>query len=326
MIVSQTPLRMSFAGGGSDLPAYYRRHGGAVVSMTVDKYVYVTVNKKFDENIRLSYSKVEEVESAGQLEHKVARLALQKLGVHAGIEITSIADIPSKGSGLGSSSSFTVGLLHALHAYLGQYVPPARLAQESCEIEIDLSGDKIGKQDQYAAAFGGLNFIQFHPDDSVTVDPIICTKETKRTLDASLLCFYTGKTRNASSILAAQSDQLEADEESRNKVCQLVKLTLRLREELQSNQLEAVGEILHESWLLKKGLTPGISDPQIDSWYSCARQAGAQGGKLLGAGGGGFLMFFARPDRHEEIKRALSELRPFDLHFENRGSRIIMFH
>jgi D-glycero-alpha-D-manno-heptose-7-phosphate kinase len=326
MIVSQTPLRMSFVGGGSDLPAFYRRYGGAVISVTVDKYVYVTVNKKFDDRIRLSYSKLEEVHSAGELEHKIVRAALQLLKIDGGIEITSIADIPSRGTGLGSSSSFTVGLLHALHAYLGQYISPSDLGQQSCTVEIDLCGEKIGKQDQYAAAFGGLNLIQFHPDDSVAIDPIICQRDVIRELEASMISFYTGVTRNASTILATQSDQVEENECSRKVIRRMVDLTFALRNELHNNNLAAFGEILHENWVLKKSLVPGISDPVIDDWYKRARQAGALGGKLLGAGGGGFLMFFAPANRHEEIARALPDLRRFDIRFDVRGSRIIMFH
>jgi D-glycero-alpha-D-manno-heptose-7-phosphate kinase len=326
VIVSQTPLRMSFVGGGSDLPAFYRRYGGAVISVTVDKYVYVTVNKKFDDHIRLSYSKLEEVRSAAELEHKIVRAALQMLKIDGGIEITSIADIPSRGTGLGSSSSFTVGLLHALHAYLGQYISPSDLGRESCAVEIELCGEKIGKQDQYAAAFGGLNLIQFRPDDSVTVDPIICQREVLRELERSMISFYTGVTRSASTILATQSDQVDENECSRKVIRRMVDLTFALRNELHKNNLTAFGEILHENWVLKKSLVPGISDSVIDDWYDRARRAGAHGGKLLGAGGGGFLMFFAPPDRHDEIARALSDLRRFDIRFDVRGSRIIMFH
>ncbi len=326
MIISQTPLRMSFVGGGSDLPAFYRRYGGAVISVTVDKYVYVTVNKKFDDQIRLSYSKLEEVRSAADLDHKIVRAALQMLKIDGGIEITSIADIPSRGTGLGSSSSFTVGLLHALHAYLGQYISPADLGRESCAVEIDLCGQKIGKQDQYAAAFGGLNLLQFHQDESVTVDPIICRRDVIRELEASMISFYTGVTRSASTILATQSEEVEENECSRKVIRRMVDLTFALRNELHNNNLAAFGEILHENWVLKKSLVPGISDPAIDDWYDRARRAGALGGKLLGAGGGGFLMFFAPPERHEEIANTLRDLRRFDIRFDARGSRIIMFH
>jgi len=325
MIISQTPLRMSFAGGGSDLPAFYRRHGGAVVSTGIDKYVYVTVNKKFDDSIRVSYSRTEEVKRVADLEHKIVRAAMSKVGIEGGIEITSIADIPSRGTGLGSSSSFTVGLLHALHAYQGQYVSPDHLGQESCHVEIDLCLERIGKQDQYAAAFGGLNMIRFNPDDTVTVDPVICRKDFLQSLEASIICFYTGHTRSASAILALQSQQMEADNGHRAVMCRMVQLAFALRDELQSNNLESFGEILHENWTLKKSLTDGISGSEIDDWYQRARRAGAAGGKLLGAGGGGFMMFFAPPDRHADIEKALPELRRFDVTFDARGSRIILF-
>ena len=326
MIISETPLRMSFVGGGSDLPAFYRLHGGAVISTAIDKYVYVTVNKKFDDWIRLSYSKTEEVKSVAQIEHAIVRVTLQKLGISGGVEITSVADIPSRGTGLGSSSSFAVGLLHALHAYQGQYVSASQLGEESSCVEIDLCGSKIGKQDQYAAAFGGLNIIRFHPDDSVIVDPIICQKEVIQRLEASILAFYTGVARSASSILASQSEQMESNRETRNIMGRMVQLVYALRDDLQSDNLAAFGEILHEDWVLKRSIMTNISNPAIDDWYARGRAAGAIGGKLLGAGGGGFLIFYAPPERHCEIERALPELRRIDFKFESRGSRIILFH
>src|SRR6516164_3419549 len=204
MIISRTPLRVSFLGGGSDLPAYYRRHGGAVLSTAIDQSVYVTVSRKFDNAVRVSYSRTEEVASASEVAHPLVREALNLLGIEGGMEITSIADIPAKGTGLGSSSSFTVGLLNALHAYCGRHVPAEKLAQESCHIEIERCGEPIGKQDQYAAAFGGFNFIRFNPDDSVTVEPIICKRETIRQIQAHTIVFYTGITRSASSLLKQQ--------------------------------------------------------------------------------------------------------------------------
>lgn len=324
MVISQTPLRMSFAGGGSDLPAFYRKFGGAVVSTTVAKYVYVTVNEKFDHRIRLSYSKTEEVETADQLEHTLVRAVLQKMDI-AGVEITSIADIPSRGTGMGSSSSFTIGLLHALHAYRHQYVSAADLATESCAVEIDLCGERIGKQDQYAAAFGGLNFIRFDRDDSVVVEPIICRKETLHTLEHSILTFYTGITRSALGILNHQSAQAEEDEKTQDTLRRMVDLAHTLRDELRKNNLSAFGEILHENWQLKREITPEISNPAIDEWYESARAAGAVGGKLLGAGGGGFLMFYAPPERHAAIVEALPELRQIEFPFDKRGSRIILY-
>jgi D-glycero-alpha-D-manno-heptose-7-phosphate kinase len=326
VIISQTPLRMSFAGGGSDLPAYYRKFGGAVLSTAINKYVYVTVNRKFDDWIRVSYSKTEEVRQVDDIEHKLVRESLRKLSIDGGIEITSVADIPSRGTGLGSSSSFTVGLIHSLHAYKQRYVSAEHLAAESCEIEIDICGERIGKQDQYAAAYGGLNFIRFNPDDSVVVEPIICGREVVRQLERSIIVFYTGLTRSASSILEQQSQGMEADAAKQRIMQRMVDLACTLRDELQANHLDAFGEILHENWVLKKQMNGGISSEQIDCWYDGARAAGALGGKMLGAGAGGFLMFYAPPERHEAIARTLSPLRQVRFGFEPRGSRIILFH
>lgn len=326
MIISQTPLRVSFVGGGTDLPAFYRRFGGAVVSTAIGAYVYVTVNRKFDDWIRVSYSKTEEVESAQQLEHKIVRAVLQKLEISGGVEITSIADIPSRGTGLGSSSAFTVGLLHALHAYRGEYVSAKHLSEESCHIEIDICGETIGKQDQYAAAYGGLNVITFQPDDSVVVEPIVCTRDVLTSLEHNIIGFYTGVTRSAASILNRQAIETEKNGQSQSMLCRMKDLAFMLRDELRSNNLTAFGEILHENWMLKKEVTKEISNDRIDCWYAKARAAGALGGKLLGAGGGGFLLFYAPTDRHEAIEAALSDLRRVPFTFENRGSRIIFYH
>jgi D-glycero-alpha-D-manno-heptose-7-phosphate kinase len=326
MIIAQTPLRMSFVGGGSDLPAFYRRHGGAVVSTAIDKYVYITVNRKFDNWIRVSYSKTEEVETVDQIEHRIVRSTLRKLAIEGGVEITSVADIPSRGTGLGSSSSFTVGLLHALHAYRNHYVSARELAEESCYVEIDLCGESIGKQDQYAAAYGGLNMIEFHPDDTVTVESIICSQETRQGLSDSIIGFYTGITRDASAILAQQSQRVEDDDAATQSLVRMVQLAHTFKHELQANNLPAIGEILHENWMLKRQILSQISTPAIDDWYNSARRAGAIGGKLLGAGGGGFLIFLAPPDRHDAIAAALPNLRRVSFKPDARGSRIILFH
>jgi D-glycero-alpha-D-manno-heptose-7-phosphate kinase len=325
VIISRTPLRMSFVGGGSDLPSFYRKYGGAVVSTSIDKYVYVTINRKFDDHIRLSYSKTEEVELVDQIEHKLVRETLKQLQITGGVEITSIADIPSRGTGLGSSSSFTVGLLHALHAYKGQYVSADDLARQSCIVEIDRCGEPIGKQDQHAAAHGGLNLITFNQDDTVSVDPIICRPETIERLQAKLLVLYTGVTRSASAILKQQKDIVEHDETKQKTVRAMTKLAYALRDELQMNNVQALGEILHESWMLKKSITNGVSNPVIDEWYETARKVGATGGKLLGAGGGGFLVFFVPNDKRDDVISALRDLRPVDLKFERSGSRIIFY-
>jgi D-glycero-alpha-D-manno-heptose-7-phosphate kinase len=326
MIISKTPLRMSFVGGGSDLAVFYRKYGGAVVSTAINKFVYVTVNPKFDDRIRLSYSKTEEARSVAKIRHPLVREAMQMLGIEGGIEITSIADIPAKGTGLGSSSSFTVGLLNALHAYSHRHTSADQLARESCVIEIERCGEPIGKQDQYAAAFGGFSFIQFHPDDSVSVEPIICRRETLRQLEANTLVFYTAITRSASALLRTQQQAVASQRAKQKALKRMVELAFQLRVELQKNNTDAFGEIIHENWLLKRSLTSSISSTVIDDWYSRARKAGAVGGKLLGAGTGGFLMFYAPAERHEAIARELSELRQVQFLFEPQGSKIIFVH
>jgi D-glycero-alpha-D-manno-heptose-7-phosphate kinase len=326
MIVTKTPLRMSFVGGGSDLPVFYRRFGGAVVSTAIDKFVYLTINQKFDNKIRLCYSRVEEPASVAKIKHPLVREALQMVGITGGIEIMSNADIPAKGTGLGSSSSYTIGLLHALHAYKGQFASADRLARECCEIEIERCGEPIGKQDQYAAAFGGFNFIQFHPDDSVSVDPIVCKRETLKKLQANTLVFYTGITRSASGILKHQQQAVASEKAKQKTLQRMVRLAHEMRDELQRNNVDTFGEMLHENWELKRSLTAQVSTSQIDEWYARAHKAGATGGKLLGAGSGGFMMFFAPPVRHEPIARALKELRPVPFGFEPQGSKIIFVH
>jgi D-glycero-alpha-D-manno-heptose-7-phosphate kinase len=326
MIISKTPLRMSFVGGGSDLPVFYRKFGGAVVSTAIDKFVYVSVNKKFDDRIRVSYSRTEEVPSVEKIKHPLVREALKLLNIKGGIEITSIADIPAKGSGLGSSSSFTVGVLHALHAFANRYASAEQLARESCEIEIERCGEPIGKQDQFAAAFGGFNFIEFYPDDSVSVEPIICRRETMQELQDNTLVFYTGMTRSASALLKTQREVVASEKAKQKVLCRMVEFARQLNTELQKNNVEAFGEIIHENWLLKRSLTPNVSNSVIDRWYERARKAGAVGGKLLGAGSGGFLMFYAPRERHETITRALKDLRPMRFRFEPQGSKIIFVH
>jgi D-glycero-alpha-D-manno-heptose-7-phosphate kinase len=323
MIISQTPFRISFAGGGSDLPAYYLQHGGAVVSTAIDKYVYVTVSRKFDQSLRVSYSRTEEVENAAQLQHPIVREGMGMLGLEGGLEITSVADIPSRGTGLGSSSSFAVGLMHALHAIEGRHVSSGQLADEACRIEIEKCGEPIGKQDQYAAAFGGLNYIEFQKDGSVEVAPIAMSRETRENLDRHFLMFYTGITRSASGILAGQSKALADERQKAEAMHKMVAYAAELRDELWKGNFDAMGRILHENWLLKRTLTAGISSGEIDCWYDRATKAGASGGKLLGAGGGGFLLFYAPPEKHAGIAAALSDLRRIDFALEPRGSRII---
>jgi D-glycero-alpha-D-manno-heptose-7-phosphate kinase len=323
MIISRTPLRISFAGGGSDLAAYYQHEPGAVVSTAINQYIYITVNKKFDRKIRASYSITEIVEKVDELQHELIREALRMVNLDGGIEITSISDIPSQGTGLGSSSTYTVGLLNALYAHSGRQASSERLAREACIIEIEQCSKPIGKQDQYIAAYGGLRLIQFNPDGSVFIDPIIVKPETNKTLQERFILLYTGQTRSANQILDEQRRNTERDEGRRQTLRAMTRLAFSLREALSQNDPDSFGAILHEGWLLKRELANGISTPCIDEWYARARQAGALGGKLLGAGGGGFLLLYANPDRHHAILTALPELRHTPFRFEPQGSKII---
>jgi D-glycero-alpha-D-manno-heptose-7-phosphate kinase len=323
MIISRTPLRISFAGGGSDLPAFYRQGPGAVVSTAINKYIYITVNLKFDHKIRASYSRTEMVDTVDQLQHELIREALKLVDIGGAIEITSISDIPSQGTGLGSSSTYTVGLLNALYAYRHHSAGAERLAREACYIEIDRCGKPIGKQDQYIAAYGGLQFIRFNPDESVFVDVVVCAPETKRKLEDGLLLLYTGLVRSSADILSEQSRNTQADEAKRNSLRRMVNLAEQMREALLRDDLGGFGEVLHSGWMEKRKLASGISKPSIDEWYSRARAHGAIGGKILGAGGGGFLLLYAPPERHGEICDALPELRPIDFSFSPQGSKLI---
>lgn len=326
MIISKTPLRMSFVGGGSDLPSFYRKYGGAVVSTAIDKYIYITVNKKFDNSLRLSYSKTENVTSSQQLEHKLVKAVLSELNISGGLEITTIADVPSSGTGLGSSSSFTVGLLNALNAYNGSYTSAEALGHNSCKIEIDICNEPIGKQDQYAAAYGGFNFIAFNQDDSVDVQPIIFPKTLQEQLQNNILMFYTGITRSASHILKSQSELLTSTTKTQEITKTMTSLAYQLRDSLHNQSIDTFGEVLHENWLLKKSLINEISSSHIDAWYNKAMKAGAIGGKLLGAGAGGFLIFYAHKDAHAAIIASLKDLKLIKFRFENTGSRIIYYN
>lgn len=321
MIITKTPMRISFAGGGSDLKEFYRNYGGAVTSMAINKYVYITVNKRFDHTIRVSYSVTEIVDAVEKIKHPIVKACLNQVGIEGGIEITSIADIP-KGTGLGSSSSFTVGLLNALYAYTGKHISAERLAQEACHIEINVLKEPIGKQDQYIAAYGGLQFIQFNKDESVFVNPIICTKKTKEDLCTHVMMFYTGVTREANEILTVQKENTLHDHEKQKELQKMVNLALQLKDSLHNNMVKDVGYILQKGWEHKKLLANSISNPQMDSYYTTALKAGAEGGKLLGAGGGGFLLFYCKPEKHNSVRKAL-KLRELSISLEPQGSKII---
>jgi D-glycero-alpha-D-manno-heptose-7-phosphate kinase len=297
---------------------------GAVVTTAIRKYIYITVNPKFDSSIRASYSVTEIVDSVEQVRHELIRECLRKLKLAGGIEITSISDIPSQGTGLGSSSSYTVGLLKALYAFRNQHVGAERLAREACAIEIDQCGKPIGKQDQYIAAYGGLQYIQFNPDGSVFVDPIVCSAATRSALETHLLLLYTGVVRSANPILEEQTRNLaNGNGRSRELMRHMVNLACDLRNALLINDLRTFGDILHESWIVKRTLANGVTNPLIDEWYACARAHGAIGGKITGAGGGGFLLLYAAPENHARICGALPQLRPVPCQLEPQGSKII---
>lgn len=327
MIISRTPFRVSFLGGGTDLPSFYEAEEGAVLSCTINKYMYITVNDRFDSSYRLSYSQTEIVDSVDQIQHKIfksilgkyAHLARERNGGR-GLELLSMADIPG-GTGLGSSSTFTVGLLHAMKAHVGMFQSAEQLAAEASRIEIDELKEPIGKQDQYAAAYGGLQYIRFLPNGAVSVDPVICSKQTREGLQASMLLLYTGMTRSASGVL---SEQKANTEKKRDNLREMARLAGEMKSALEQNKpIEYCGKLLHEGWMLKKGLASGVTAPQIDQWYERALGAGAWGGKILGAGGGGFLMVLCPPDKQEKVKAELSELRHIPVEFESFGSKII---
>jgi D-glycero-alpha-D-manno-heptose-7-phosphate kinase len=321
MLISRTPLRVSFVGGGSDVTSFANEHGGAVVSTTIDKYVYVVVNQRFEETIRVSYSKTEIVSTVDELGHELAREALRAAGLSRGIEIVTIADVPSEGSGLGASSAVTVGLLNALFAYQGILKSPSELAEEAARIEIDVLGKPIGKQDQYAAAFGGLQFLEFGPGDEVRRQPLVLTEAQSRDLEGNLLMFYTGRHSMAEPL--AKLRAAAADERVLDNLGRLRDAAHELFGALGSGAgPDVLGEALHRSWLMKRDL-PGVSDDEIDGWYETARAAGAIGGKLLGSGAGGFLLFYVPAGRQGAVRAALADLRELPVTLDSEGTRII---
>jgi D-glycero-alpha-D-manno-heptose-7-phosphate kinase len=324
MIVSRTPLRISFVGGGTDLPDFYETHGGAVVSTTVDKWIHVIVAPRFEGDVRVSYSKTEIVDSAAEVEHELVREAMRMTGVPRGVEIVTLADVPSRGTGLGSSSTVTVGLLNALYAFQGVYKSPLQLAEEAAKIEIEVLGKPIGRQDQYAAAAGGFNLIEFLPrSGGVRLEPIVCPPETLKELQRSLLLFYTGRERSASDVLGEQRRAV-LNGRAVDALQRMRDLALELRERLGAGDTQALGALLGENWELKRKLAEGISDEAVDRLYAAAMDAGAAAGKILGAGAGGFLLVVAAPERHTAVRRALQELRELPLRFASRGTHIAM--
>ena len=321
MIISQTPLRISFVGGGTDLEDFWSLEPGKVLSTAIDKYIYVVVKERFDDLIYVNYSEKEVVEKVSDLKHDLVREAMIKAGIKKGLEITTLADIPSEGSGLGSSSSVIVGLLNAFYAYQGKQVTAEQLAKEACEIEIDILGKPIGKQDQYIAAYGGMREINFLSDNKVKVETIKIKSTNRLVFGSNLLLFYTDITRQSSDILTKQKAETQ---NKRDILKQIRDQVPRVKEILECGpSYDEVGHMLHKTWELKKQITEKITNPRINEMYQKARKAGALGGKISGAGGGGFLLLYVPRDKQNKVRIALKEYREFPFMLDPYGSKII---
>lgn len=320
MIISQTPYRVSFAGGGTDLPAFYLEEPGAVLSTAINQHMYVTVHRRFEPTFRIAYSRIEVAAERQCIDHELVREALGITKIDEPIEVTTIGDVPS-GTGMGSSSTLAVGLLNAFYAYQGRIASADRLSREACQIEIDVLQKPIGRQDQYAAAYGGMNYITFSQDHTVQVEPVPCRAETIAELERRVLLLYTNHTRSADAVLERQSNGTH----TKMDVLRAMRdLASEMRKAISgSGDLDAFAGLLDEGWRLKRSLGFGISNGGIDEWYKTARKAGAQGGKLLGAGGGGFLLFMAPPEKHPAIRAALGNPQELPFAVDRKGSRVI---
>jgi D-glycero-alpha-D-manno-heptose-7-phosphate kinase len=320
VIITQTPLRISFAGGGTDFRGFYQKEYGAVVSTAIDKYIYVIVKERFDDLIRIGYTRTEMVESVDQIQHELVREAMRMVGIEKGVEISTMADIPSEGSGLGSSSTVTVGLLNALYAYKGESVTAETLARQACEIEINILGKPIGKQDQYIAAYGGLRHFRFYPNEEVEVNSIDLDEGARQRLCESLLLFWTGVTRNASDVLSEQksniANKMHLLIEMRDQADELARL-------LKVGAIASLGQTLREGWLRKRQLASGITNSRIDELFDLAMSAGAIGGKVTGAGGGGFFLVCVPPENRAAVRKKLGHLRELPISLSRDGSKVI---
>ena len=319
MIITQTPLRLSFLGGGTDFEDYYKVEGGAVLSAAIDKNVYVIVKERFDDMIYINYSKKEIVDDVGRLEHDLVREAMKLTGVKKGIEITTLADIPADGTGLGSSSSITVGLLQALYTYRGEIATQRDLADKACHIEIERLHKPIGRQDQYIAAFGNMRFISFN-GKGIEVENIELAPELKRKLESCLLLFYTGISRKADTILSEQKDNIKQNSEM---LGELKELAYEAKKLLLQGELDKFGEAIHRGWELKRRFASRISSSAIDEIYDAARKAGAIGGKITGAGGGGFFLFYCPVEKQARVREVLGRLKELPFRFQGDGSKVI---
>ena len=320
MIISRTPYRISLFGGGTDFPGYFRAEGGYVLSTAINKYIYVVIKERFDEKFRVGYTRTEIVDCVDQIEHELIRESLHKTGVLKGVEIITMGDIPA-GTGLGSSSAVTVGALHAMHVFQGRKVDCETLAKEACDIEVTILKKPIGYQDQYIAAYGGLRFIEFRQNGTVGIESIGIGTDTVNSLDEHLMLFFSGTTRKSELILSEQKHNISNNGKT---LGQLKSMACVARDALLSGQIDSIGHLMHESWELKKTLANGISNGGLEDIYQAARDAGAYGGKITGAGGGGFLLLFCPPDKKEAVREALSHLRELPFQLEPDGSTIIL--
>jgi D-glycero-alpha-D-manno-heptose-7-phosphate kinase len=320
VIIVQTPLRVSFFGGGTDFPSYYLQEGGAVLSSAIDKYIFVMVKKRFDLKLRIGYTRTEMVDGVDEVQHELIREALRKTGLCNGLEVTTTGDIPSEGSGLGSSSTVTVGALHALYTHLGEIIPAGELARQACEIEIETLGKPIGIQDQYIAAYGGLRFFEFLPSGEVRSEKVRLDDGLRRELNSNFLLFFTGISRKADTILTEQKQNIK----DRLTVLNAIKqLAYTARDEVAAGNIDALGALLNEGWQLKKQMAGRISSDVIEDMYAAARRAGAIGGKLTGAGGGGFLLLYVPHAKQDAVRAALSSLQELPFQLERDGSKVI---
>jgi D-glycero-alpha-D-manno-heptose-7-phosphate kinase len=325
VVIVRTPVRISFVGGGTDLKDYWSKNGGGVISTTIDKYVYAIVKRRFDNDICINYTKRENVKRPDDIQHDLVREAMRMTGVDRGVEITTLADIPSEGSGLGSSSSITVALLHALYSYRGELISAECLARDACEIEIDILGSPIGIQDQYIAAYGGLRHLNFEPDSSVGIEKLELNGNDKRKFKSCLHLFYLNRTRKANDILKEQKAGIEDNLKTLDSMRDMV---LPFKESLLNYDFDRSGQILHEGWLKKKTLASSITQPEIDGYYEAALEAGALGGKVTGAGGGGFLLLYCPLHKRKAFLEKMWSLGLTELPFklEHYGSRVIFSH
>jgi D-glycero-alpha-D-manno-heptose-7-phosphate kinase len=320
MIIVQTPLRISLFGGGTDFPSYYMEEGGCVLTSAIDKYIFVLVKSRFDDKLRIGYTRTEMVDSVDQIQHELIRESLHRIGIERGIEITTMGDIPSEGSGLGSSSTVTVGVLHALYAFQGEMVSAEKLAREACTIEIETLRKPIGVQDQFIAAYGGLRFFEFAPDGTVKSEKLTISAETRRMLNDNFLLFFTGVSRDASSILSEQANNIR---DHKTELRQIKQMACQARQDIEKGYIDTLGFLMHQSWELKKRLAGTISNGHINEIYDAARRAGAIGGKITGAGGGGFFLLYVPYERQNRVRAALSGLHELPFRLEGDGTKVI---